>query len=46
MRDFRKKWALAPAWLRIWCIVAVPLAPQRGKSPFARIAEIAEVLES
>ncbi|GAA1479218.1 hypothetical protein GCM10009623_36640 [Nocardioides aestuarii] len=27
MRDFRKKWALAPAWLRIWCIVAVPLAP-------------------
>jgi len=26
--------------------LAVPLAPQRGESPFARIAEIAEVLES
>lgn len=23
----KKKWALAPGWLKVWCIAAVPLTP-------------------
>ena len=23
----REKWALAPMWLKVWCIVTVPLTP-------------------